>query len=262
MPTNTPISYVDPPVAEVACSLQFRSALPLKLTDLAILAEQFRDRYPTVEDHAPLPPIQVGGSGFTFQFGASTYQLPRLFFVDTTSTQLAQLQRDRFGVNWRRADVNMPYPRYLESVRPALIDAYERLERGLEALHIESPSIAAIEVTYVNPIEVSPQTPISQVLRPWSGELGAEYPDEPSGFNIQLTYGLPHLDGSMFVAVERAQRTSDGQTVVLMNLVAQANVQGSFSEVIESVDSARGAIVRAFTALTTEDMHKRWQREV
>ncbi len=261
MTSSAGVDFVCPPVDEVACSLQFETALPLALTDFSQIVDQFIDEYPTVEEHPPLPPIPLGRAAqFTFQVG-SAYQLPRLYLIDPTSTRLVQIQRDRLGVNWRRAGTETPYPRYDEGVRPSLVDAWSRLKVGLTALAIEPPEVAAIEVTYVNPIVVDGDVAIERIIRPWTADFGEEHPATPRGFNLQLTYDLESTDGVLTVDIGSATRNSDGQSVVLMNLIVRASVHGSFENALDCVDKGRGAIVNAFAALTTEEMHQMWQRE-
>ena len=252
-------SFGNPPIDEVSCSLQFGAALRLRLIDLASLAEQFTDRYPTIEDHPPLAPIPRGDVQFTFQVGTE-FDLPRLLFIDPTSTHLVQLQRDRIGVNWRRAGTGAAYPRYDQSVRPALIEACERLRAGLADLGLEFPEIEAIEVTYVNPIPVDETVDVSSILSCWSGSFGPELAQSPLGVGIQLSFEMANLDGRLFVEVGTATRNDDGSSVLLVNLVVRASVTGSLESALVGVDAARVAIVNTFASLTTTQMHEKWER--
>ena len=254
-------SFLQPPVDEVACSLQFESAMQIRAVDLAVIAESFRDAYPNIEEHPPLGPIPTGGINFNFQIGVIS-ELPRLYMIDETSTRLVQLQRDRFGVNWRRAGGEGVYPRYDEAVRPSLVDACNRLVKALGSLGLEIPKVSAIEVTYVNPIPLPGGAAIEAAIRPWSGKLGPELGGaEPTSISLQLVFPIPEIDGTMSAEAVTATRTSDGVPAVLLNLVVRAAVNVSIEQAIEKVDIARDWIVRGFASLTTDAMHDFWQRQ-
>lgn len=252
-------SYDEPPVNEVAVSLQFSNILPIRGVDLGAIAAHFADEYPAVEEHPPVPPIVLSGPAFNFSMG-SEFDLPRLWFVNDESTRLVQMQRDRIGVNWRRANPDAGYPRYGALVRPTMIDAFSRLRIALRDLKIAEPTIEAIELTYVNPIELGDELQVLDVLRPWSGELGPELGADPDGFNLRLTFAIEELSGRMFVDASEVTRSDDGRRVLLFNLMVRAPVDGPFEEALKGVDIARAWIVKGFTSMTTPAMHKLWKR--
>jgi len=252
-------SFQEPPVNEVAVALQFSNILAIRGVDLAAIASHFTNEYPLVEEHPPLPPIMVSGPTFNLTMG-SEFDLPRLWFVNEESTRLVQLQRDRIGVNWRRANPDAGYPRYDVLVRPTLIDAFDRLRTALRDLEMQEPTIEAIEMTYVNPIELGDDLRVSDVLRPWSGELSSELGAEADGFTLRLTFGIEELAGRLFVDASEVTRSDDGRRVMLFNLVVRAPVDGSFEDALKSVDVARAWIVKGFTSMTTQRMHDQWKR--
>lgn len=53
-------SFARPPVAEVAFSVQFREPVPITVLHLGALRDAFPDRYPSVQERPPMPPIALG----------------------------------------------------------------------------------------------------------------------------------------------------------------------------------------------------------
>ncbi|MCH7839452.1 MAG: hypothetical protein IID38_04355, partial [Planctomycetes bacterium] len=49
--------FSDPPVVEVALSVQFDSLKKLRTPQLGLLWREFRDRFPVTEEHAPLDAV-------------------------------------------------------------------------------------------------------------------------------------------------------------------------------------------------------------
>src|SRR4051812_36926510 len=126
-PWSGPVpEFERPPLSEVGCALQFAHPLPLNVVDLARLRDAYADRYPETEQHPAAPPIQRSGQPeFQFTLGQG-FQLPRLWFLDASSTQLVQLQADRLGWNWRKVRDTDEYCRYEATTRSAVVDAFER----------------------------------------------------------------------------------------------------------------------------------------
>lgn len=252
-------SFEAPPVTEVACTLQLSDALAVRTVDFAAIVAEFTDTYPDVEEHPPLPPIILGGQ-FNFHFGAQ-FELPRLWMIDRAGNRLVQFQRDRFGINWRKRSDDEPYPRFRQAVRPTLIDAHRRLLRATAALGLEEPTFDAFDMTYVNPIPLEAGQQLSDVIRPWSGELLDELGEPVHGVNLQVTFAMPAIDGVMTADAGVATRIEDGSSHVLLQLTVRGRVaDGTFDKALECVDTARQWIVKGFASMTTTSMHEKWGR--
>ena len=251
--------FKSPPVSEVACTLQLSDALQIRTIDFATVAEAFANEYPVIEEHPPLPPISVGGQ-FNFQFGAP-FELPRLWMIDRSGNRLVQFQRDRIGVNWRKRADDEEYPRFRGAIRPALLDAYERLLTVTSALGLEAPTFDAFDMTYVNPIALEAGQQLSDVIRPWSGEMLDELGEPIHGVNLKVTFAMPAIDGLMTADAGIATRVEDGSPIVLLQLTVRGRVDdGTFQTALECVDTARQWIVKGFASMTTESMHEKWGR--
>lgn len=90
-------SYENPPVVEVALSVQFEPIKALRTPQLGLLWQEFRDRFPVIEEHPPLEPVieRFGGlpraSRGTVQFQMlDTPPVPRCWFLNNEGTELIQ----------------------------------------------------------------------------------------------------------------------------------------------------------------------------
>ncbi|MCH8270486.1 MAG: TIGR04255 family protein, partial [Planctomycetes bacterium] len=113
--------FDDPPVVEVALSVQFES-LEITPAHLGLIALAMRENgYNRIELKPPLSqvfeyfgPPPPPESKVTFEIGPPP---PRHWFVNDDSSELVQLQQDRLIQNWRKVPGSKPYPRF-ETIRP------------------------------------------------------------------------------------------------------------------------------------------------
>ena len=256
-------SFTNPPVSEVALAVQFEPEPRLTSLDLVPLRAVFADAYPIAQEMPPLPRMEPHGAPILqFTTGMDT---PRYWFASHDQVKLVQVQRDRLAVNWRRQSAD-PYPRY-SSIKPRLVDAWEKFTGHLDSLGHPAPRPDVAEVTYVNPIEVAGSgvwerhDEIAKVFTHW-------YTPPPTvpglelttaGFNLQ--YRMPDVDGSLSVTVDPVTNSSNGALAFLLTLVALAEVKDrGFDGALAVLDRGREAIVTTFAAMTTAEMHKVWGR--
>ena len=134
-PSDLP-DFAAPPVIEVVLGVQFDSLGRLLAPHLGVIWDEFKDRYPDAEQHAPLDPVfeTFGEKGPRMPIPSlqllATIPTPRVFFINKEKTQLIQVQRDRFYHNWRKIGDAGTYPRF-ERMLEAFEDGYRKLERVL-----------------------------------------------------------------------------------------------------------------------------------
>src|SRR6266853_3619411 len=149
--------FDEPPVVEVAISLQFKTLESLRSPHFGLLWDAFRAYgYSRIEEHAELEPAfeefeasptpKVGIRVQTFDDAPPP---PRIWFLNEHQDELIQVQRDRLIVNWRKGAQAEPYPRYIriiERFRSALSSFTE-----FTATHKLGDVVPMqCEVTYVN----------------------------------------------------------------------------------------------------------------
>jgi hypothetical protein len=205
--------------------------------------------------------VPAGAAQPSISFGISAgVPLPRLWFLNDPGTELAQLQTDWFARNWRKRGADDNYPRY-----PAIRSAFERDLTGLSDFLNEQGGALyprQCEVTYINHVFAPSGNSIdvSDVLV-FEGRSPDELPIvEARRFQVQYLIGSTDAAiGRLYVSGNKAIRRSDGKELISLTLTARgAPTKDNVVGVLEFVDRGREEIVRAFAAITREDMQSMW----
>lgn len=281
MPRSTPAAdaarllpeYAKPPVVEVACSIQFEPINELHAGRLGLLWEEYRDRYPRVEQQPPLSAIREQFEpkavriGFSIEGSFPMFPMPRLWFLNSDGTRLIQVQRDHFIVNWRKLDTKTEYPRY-HAIRDRLVEEFERFHRFLKTQDLAMTAVAQTELTYVNHIDArqadGSRKPLSEIVQIWTREKpDGKLPQfEEASFHaryIMLEGDKP--TGRLHINLEPQLYVRDNSPVYALTLIARsAPPSADLDGALSSLDKGHKAIVEGFTEITTRQMHEVWGR--
>ena len=268
--------FEEPPVVEVAISLQFKALEALRTPHIGLLWNIFRtEGYSRIEEHGELEPAfeefeasPVPKVGIRVQAFDDAPPPPRVWFLNERQNELIQVQRDRLIVNWRRGAHSEPYPRYphiIERFRSALASFIEFVTS--EKLGEVVP--AQCEVTYVNHMPSglgwSKHGELDRVVTTWVNHYSDEYLRTPEDIGFVMRYRMDDETGSalgrLHVVLQPAYRTTDGQPIFVMNLTARGKPEpGDLAGVYQLFDREHEWIVRGFAAITTKHMHGLWRR--
>lgn len=263
--------YAKPPVVEVACAVQFEPIEELHAGRLGLLWEEYRDRYPRVEQQSPLSPMREqfdpapGRIGFSFQ---GTFPMPRVWFLSTDGTRLIQVQRDHFIVNWRKLDTGAVYPRY-PSLREALIEEHGRFQRFLKREGLDAIRAVQTELTYVNHIDAreadAGRKSLSRIVRVWAGDKAVGKLPQFEEASFQAHYIMQDGEkpiGRLHISIEPQRYVKDNAPLYALTLVARGVPPTSdFDGALAFLDRGHEAIVEGFTAVTADEMHRIWERQ-
>jgi uncharacterized protein (TIGR04255 family) len=275
-------SFADPPVREVAASVQFDPLAKLTIPMIGLLWQRFRSDYPTVEQQPPLPPaverlgVRQSMAGFSVQ--SIGVVAPRLWFVNSSGDELVQVQNDRFIRNWRHVlgkTGQNPYPRYIEHVRPRFLAEYGRFLQFLIDENLGTPDVNQCELTYVNqifPTSIwSSHAELAAVFRGWAREYAnvSEYPVETIHLTVShvMQTRSGEFVGRLHVGLNSAYLppTPEEPTekpVFLLTLTARGRPLGvGEAGIVEFMDLAHRAIVTSFDKMTTPEAHAIWRKE-
>lgn len=272
---ETPLPDFDnPPVVEVALSVQFETLSKLQTPQLGLLWREFRERFPLTEDHAPLNAVieQFGGPE-TAKVQARFEMLPsppppRCWFLNEAGTELVQVQQDRFVHNWRKAGTDAEYPRW-EYVQKAFANELERFRAFLEREHLGSMNPNQCEVTYVNHIVAGQgwknHGELGEVLTVFEQRHSDSFLSPSKDVHIRLNHTMENTAGEplgrLHVLVQPGFRKDDDQPMWLLNLTARGRPgKEDVDGVLQFMDMGREWVVRGFASMTTEKMHKIWGR--
>lgn len=266
--------YDDPPVIEVALSVQFEPLKALRTPHLGLLWERYRERFPRIEEQAPLPRVfetfggqPEPGPPFRLQL-VERPEPPRVWFLNDAQTELVQIQQDRFARNWRRLDSNEPYPRY-EPIRDSFLTGLDTLNEFVRSMSLGEIIADQCEVTYINRITSEADEDLtrdlSRAVRIWN-DIPSPVPGTASEDSRFATrYLMKEGDepiGRLMISGGPA-RSSEDRPIVLLTLTARGKPLASGRDgVARFLDAGRATIVHAFTAITTDEMHRRWKRRI
>ena len=268
--------YEEPPVVEVAISLQFKGLESLRTPQFGLLWNVLRaEKYSRIEEHGELeqtfeefeerPGPKASVRVQTFDDGPPP---PRIWFLNEAQNELIQVQRDRLIVNWRRGANSEPYPRY-----PHIIKRF----RSALATFVEFAASEKVgelvptqcEVTYVNHMPSGlgwlKHGDLGKVVTPWENRYSDEFLRAPEDVGFKARYRMDdetgRAIGRLHVLLQPAFSAANGQPIFVLNLTgrgspAPADLEGIF----RMFDHEHEWIVRGFTSITTKHMHELWRR--
>lgn len=245
--------------------MQFDALDGLRLVDLRLLWEAFRDEYPIVEEHPARPPMALApGDEFQLRFTlAEAAPPPLLWFVSRDGDRLVQVQRDRIVVNWRRRETE-PYPRYADTVRPMLMEAWHRLESVVNDLELGPLVPNVCDVLYVNMLEADEAAwtsfaGLAEVVAPWSGKHSDDFLPPPAEVGFSVGYDMTDGPGRLTVEGTPLRRADSGAAALLLQLTARGPAaSGDLAGAVAFLDRGREWIVKGFVSVTTDRMHEYW----
>jgi uncharacterized protein (TIGR04255 family) len=258
-----------PPVYEVVLGVQFKPLTGFSIPHYGLYWADIREQYPNYEVHPPLSSTveQFGSEAKNIpQMGVEFVQAPdvRAWFVNSADTQLLQVQKDRFLQNWRRKRDTDVYPHY-DNLKPKFFEEWEGFCRFLKSVGMEHPDVNQCEVTYVNHIDLAPgsrcYSNLNDVVSCWSGRYSGNFLSDPESVNFAARYLLPEKAGRLHISMQPAIRRQDAKEILRLTLTVRGKPNSSeLAGIQEWLDLGHEWIVRGFSDITTESMHKMWGR--
>lgn len=265
-----------PPVSEVAVGVQFQAPM-LNPVHLGLYYQRVKTRFPNVGVQPPVPPaFETFGvkptMTFPFPFpvpvlgGVVPFQ-PRMWFSSTDGASLIQLQSGRLIFNWRGGIHQNAYPHF-EAVRAEFTKAFDELEALARGEGLGEVTVNQCEMVYVNPLPtavtgVSLSEP-QKIFRLWSDDRGEEWYETPEDISFTVRYRFNDKDNNPFgrlIVALSSGLAGDGSPTFNLELTARGQPIGGGREGVSAFhDHAHEAIVRCFAAITTTEMHRRWER--
>jgi len=250
-------TFNNPPVVELAVSVEFGPLAAFKTPHFGLFWSQIRAEYPRMEVQPPI----ISTSQSTLD---PLVILPRCWFMDESGARLVQLQNDRVIYNWRKMAQGTVYPHY-GTIRPVFEDVWTRFLTFLATEAIPLPMVQACEVTYVNQIELSTAEPtkanLLEVFPSWAATAQGSVLGQATPFALDATYVMPEQAGQVRLIAQPGLRQVDAQVVCQLTLTARGTPPSSSGEHIRAwLDMGHMWVVRAFTDITSKEMHAKWRR--
>ncbi len=264
--------FKNPPLTEVAISIQFDPLPNLQAPQIGLLWSIFRERFPKTEQHSLLNPVVE-------RFGppsqpktqleiSNVPPVPRCCFLNEAGSELIQVQLDRFTHNWRKIKLEDEYPRYAR-IREQFLEELTEFCTFLQDERLGEFKPNQCEISYINHIESSDiwgtHSQLGKVLAMWKPRYSDDFLSEPESIRIATQHVFNnHEDnpmGRLHISAQPAFSVSNNKPVFIISLTARGVPDEQNSKgVLAFMDKGREMIVRGFTSITTPAMHEFWGR--
>ena len=268
--------FSDPPLQEVAVSVQFEPLQRLVVPEIGLLWQHYGSKYHHVEQH-PLLPSKIERIGVRPPFlRKPTLQLvdgpvlPRVWFLSEDERELIQIQQDRFVRNWRKLEKDDDYPRYDDHIRPEFLSDLRDFYDFVSKNSIGDIVPNQCEVTYSNLIASgecwATHADIGKAFTAWSHTYAqtSRYELEDARFSIRYLIRAEDGDflGRLYVTAEPMFIGIDETPGFRLDLVSRGRpLSPALEGIMGFIDLGREHIVRAFADVTTPDLHRIWGRQ-
>lgn len=266
--------YENPPVSEVALSVQFEPLQKLKTPYIGLLWQKYIDSRSKLNKVWEQPLLKDRFELFQDEKLASRIELSnipplqRYWFLNESETELVQIQDNRFVRNWRRLDTAKDYPSYKKN-REDFIKDFEIFETFLKEQSIGEVYPNQCEVTYVNPIPAEGKYKIPDQLHNVVTFFQSEYSDsflpDLENINFTMQYVIQKEDniplGRLYISLQSVT-SRENKFIYLLKLIARGKPCGEgINGVLSFMDIGHEWIVRGFTSITTVAMHELWGKK-
>lgn len=268
---NGDVGFVNPPLNEVAFSIQFESDAIDEVGALSAFLPKVSGQFPGLEKHPPIPPATEifdarQGVGPQLQFLAAP-PTSRYWFLSEDKTKIIQVQADRLMFNWRQVEGDEAYPRYV-NLLPEFVDIIAKFS---EAVDGRLPAVAWIELQYINSIDAAGDTPgthgqLARILRYLERDPERDYLPPVEDTQIQQRFRLNDEGGApigrLYVIAVPALAPQTQRPIYLLTMLARGRPgPGDLPEnALSFLDRAHDLIVHGFEEVTTDDMHTIWRK--
>lgn len=268
-------SFKSPPINEVVLGVQYDTIEAFNIATYGLLWEKFKCEFPSIEHHMPLEPQfeKIGGrqspSDFQrFRIEQFSMPLPRAWFISENSQELIQVQPDRFIMNWRRINgESNKYPRYEGYMRDEFFKNLELLDNFYQGTRLGKLKPNQCEISYINHIDISgTHKNLSKIFTGWSDQYDLSNIADIEDIDLNIKHIIKNNAGEflgrLHIKIMPAFKAIDDSPIFLMELTVRGRPLGNdLKDIINFMDLGRERIVRAFTKITTSEMHNIWERE-
>ncbi len=259
--------FDNPPAVETVLGVRFAPLKKWQASHFGLFWNRIREEYPRTEIHSALSSVDAPVV-FCFPEEAQLeFDAPiRCWYRNRNEATLIQVQNDRFIHNWRKLEATQPYLHYGE-LRPEFEKNWQRFREFLNDERLGEAKVVECEVTYINQIERGDGwdtfADLPNVVNSWCGSKSTGFLPQPSLVSFNSIYSMDDKDGTLRVALQPAFRPADNKEVIQITVTGLCRpLEASHSQIVSSLDAARGWVVQGFTDITSSNMHQIWRRKL
>lgn len=268
---NKQPEFEKPPVSEVAVSVQFVPLENWRGPHAGLYWGRISSNYPNTEAQpALMPQVEKFGTEFwqppQVQFRMLTREPEtRTWFIGKVPTDLIQVQRDRFVVNWRKVKGDEAYPRYHAELRPRFQREWTRFKEFIAEQGLGNVDVQQAELTYVNDISQGDGWnnfgELSKLFAFWRQKGSTGFLPALETMGATGSFEMPDKRGRLHFTVQHLRRSTDQKEVIQLQLVARGKPASSRDDDLMAwLDLGHEWIVQGFVDFTTPEQHAVWGR--
>lgn len=274
--------YDAPPVVEMSLAVHFEALPELRSAYLGmfadyLLGQQREFAWSELEEDFPRPVAieQFGRESFRPPFRlqiAEEVPPPRTVLRDSRRHRAVAIQQDAFEYSWWRDAEDGTYPRYT-TLMAEFLPLLGSLRSFLEVRHMGVLRLRQAEVAYQNGlqrgVDWTEDGTAVEIMRSWT-KLATEGLPPLEDAHFGQTHVLTGPEGvdpaRLYITLDTNMpppfRRGPETDWAALSLTFRGAIQGKGDddEVKSVLGRGREAIVRSFTAVTTDEAHARWRR--
>jgi len=234
--------------------MRIRPADKLLIPHIGLLWDKFRADYPMLQHARTIATTK----GEIVVDKVTNLPIPRVWFINASDDQLIQFQNDRFYFTWRKRKSDYPRYEHIISNFEIVFSAVKDLFSGFDLGELEP---IEYELSYINhiPMDIGWKTidDLSDIFSDfiWNKPTTRFLPT-PKQVSWAVEFPFPEQSGHLTVSLKQGIRTEDELPLLVYELKA---IGFDNDDVVRNwFDLAHEWIVRGFTDLTTDKMHKIW----
>lgn len=260
MPTDTqnasdPVKFLKPPVRRVELTVYFEASDAVQGSHVAPLSRIWRETYPVVTEHPPLPPDDEPSENISVLNANSHWPIPFTRYSSVVDRRSVAFQRDRFEVRWDfDEESGSPYPGF-DSLLTTMQQEFGVFS-GILAESDLSLHITKAECRYVNRIPgISAAQLAVGVLTDWQGSACAQA-DDSDYVGIRLHSRPGEKDDNNCSSLLAVDRKEDGDPALSI-FVTHAGGPDDLG----GIANAHAELIATFLRYTSEEQHRMWGRK-
>ncbi len=262
--------FDNPPLAEVALSVQFEPLLNLSTPLMGLLWLEFRERFPKTEEKPPLETVveRLGARGTGQPIPIKLFDTPpsrRIWFVDKSERELIQIQQDRFIHNWRKVKSDDEYPRYDLHIRKSFLENLTLFVDFIKKENLGELVPNQCEVTYVNHIYLDNEESykdLGKYFVGWNKQYSSSSLLDVEDISLKTRHIIKQGDnfvGRLHLSIDSAVSNKDDSSMYVITLTSRGKPNStSIDSIMDFIDKGRKHIVKHFDSCTTSHAHKIW----
>ena len=252
------LKFKNPPINELIISTYFNPPIHgLRNEHIGLFWHSIKDEFPIVSQQLPLVNVNIDAQ----LGGEEIFPMPRYWMISSDDTNVMQIQKQAFMLNWRRRDAEYPY---YENIKPIFDKYYSKFQAFISSeTNTDNLQIDVCELTYINTVESceywSVPGDVNKIIPSFSIPTMAPSPKSAPSYNCTFVYAIDD-DLHLRVSIRNAQSAQHPELPILVFEIRASGQIGltNKSDADSWFDRGHQAISQCFLNLTNPDIQRKY----